>query len=396
MSFGITPTGFVAKPLEIVRQELADELLEALGLPPGTPLRPTLDLLVGIFADRLESVWDVLEDLYQSGDPDQASGDALEILCALTGITRREAAPSRAVVTVYGDENTVLPAGRVVSVAGTGQRFTTLTEVTIDESTSGEEDPPAAYKATVAVEAEETGPVAAPAGSLSVIETPVAGWVAVTNPEDAVLGRHRETDADLRERREGSLRRQGSGSLAAIRARLMDLDGVIAVRMFENSGATTNPDGMPPHAIEALVQGGATDEILQTVWQHKPGGILAHGNVSGTVTDDDGVEHTVAFTRPVEVPVLVTLTVTVADDFPSNGADQIKEAIVSHASETVGIGDDVYASRMYKPVFRVSGVVDVEELLIGTFLPVSNTKVSITSRQLATFDASDITVVVQS
>ncbi len=50
----------------------------------------------------------------------------------------------------------------------------------------------------VTMTATTTGPVYAPAGTLTTIQTPVSGWSGVSNPTDAVVGQAAPTDAEVR------------------------------------------------------------------------------------------------------------------------------------------------------------------------------------------------------
>lgn len=90
--------------------------------------------------------------------------------------------------------------------------------------------------------AQEYGPIAAPAGSLNQIVTPIAGWQSITNFKAGVTGRFQETDAELRLRRANSLNVLGSGTVEAIRARLLqEVPGVTSVTVFENVTLTQSP-----------------------------------------------------------------------------------------------------------------------------------------------------------
>lgn len=79
-----------------------------------------------------------------------------------------------------------------------------------------------------------TGVVAADASSLTVIDTPVTGWLSVNNPEGAIRGRAIETDTELRLRQLQSRKAIGSGTVDAIRARVLEVEGVTACNVNEN------------------------------------------------------------------------------------------------------------------------------------------------------------------
>lgn len=90
--------------------------------------------------------------------------------------------------------------------------------------------------------AQEFGPIPAPAGSLTDILSPVAGWISLTNYDAGITGSNQETDAELRLRRLNSLRLLGAATVEAIRARLLqEVPGVTSVIIFENVTMTQTP-----------------------------------------------------------------------------------------------------------------------------------------------------------
>lgn len=439
MTYGVTPQGFNGKPLSACLAELEADLRDAFGaginLAPQSPFAK----IAGIVADREASLWELAEAVSSAFTTDGAAGVSLDLLMALTGARRLRATRSVAIAIAAGDAATVLSVGRVVSVAGTGARFATLAEATLEAAdawagsteyaagdvvtndgnvylctVAGESassggptgdgdaisDGTATWRfvgegdgyAEVALAAEDTGPVAAPAHTLTTIETPVSGWSGVVNALDAELGRDEETDAEARLRREELLGVSGTSVVDAIAARVRAVADVEAVRVFENPGDTADGDGLPPHSVEALVLGGGSDAIAQAIWTTKPGGIKAHGSTSGTATDAEGRAHTVAFTRPVEIPVYVAVTLTKGADYPDDGDARVKAAIVAYGVAR-GIGADVVASQHLARVFSVPGVEDVTELFIGTSpAPDSSATIPVSDRQIAVFDTSRVTV----
>ncbi len=80
MSYGVIPTGFERKPLALILSEIEAQLITEFG--PNvvqTPQSP-LGQLNGLFADFVGQLWENLEDVYQSYDPDQAESTRLDIL----------------------------------------------------------------------------------------------------------------------------------------------------------------------------------------------------------------------------------------------------------------------------------------------------------------------------
>lgn len=382
---GLTPQGFEALTTEEVFEQIADQLRAQVDASVNVGPDSILGHLVGILAERLGVSWDLALSVYRSAYPDSASGEALDQVCAITGVVRLAATRSRADVIVTGTPGTILPAGRVVSVDGTGARFRSLGEVTIGEGGT----------APMEMESEALGPIVAVAGSLTKIETPVSGWASVTNPLDATPGRRMETDTELRLRREQLLRATGTGTLDAIRAGLLEpaVPGVSQVRVFENTTLVTDVAGVPGKSFEAIVEGGDAQAIRERIWQLKPAGILAHGSETGDVVDSLGFAHPVAFSRPVYKDVWISVEVETGDGFPLDGVERIKAALAAKGRRLL-IGEDVIYTALFPPVFSVPGIVDVTALTIGLAeSPVGTSNIAVGDRELARFDTSRIVVV---
>jgi hypothetical protein len=168
---------------------------------------------------------------------------------------------------------------------------------------------------------------------------------------------------------------------------------VTAVRLFVNNTDTTDADGVPPHAIEALVQGGDDQDIFDALLANVAAGIVTTGTESGTATDSEGTEHALAFSRPEEVPIYIDVFVTKdPDTYPADGDTQIKEKIVEWG-DAQATGKNVVASAISAQAFQIDGVLDVTLVEIGTAAaPTTSTTITISLRQLATYDTSRITV----
>jgi uncharacterized phage protein gp47/JayE len=248
--------------------------------------------------------------------------------------------------------------------------------------------------ADVDAQALETGLIAAVSGAITEIETPVSGWEGVINLLDAKVGRNEEKDEQLRVRRVLELAASGGTTREAVRAVLLKLEGVTAVNVFVNDSDVTNVDGMPPKSIEALVQGGADQDLWNAlVASCVTAGIKAHGNTPGTAIDSQGTPIPVAFSRPTELPIYVVINlVKDPTKYPLDGNAAVTAAIVAfgNAGPT---GRNAVASAISAQAFRVDGVLDVTSIFIGTApAPSSSATIPISPRQLATYDTSRVVV----
>jgi uncharacterized phage protein gp47/JayE len=455
MNYGVTAQGFAAKYVEVIKAELEADWRADFGdscdLDPQAPDGQ----IIGIFAERFAELWELAEGVYAAFDPDQNAGASQDAVAALTGTIREPARSSAVTATLTGDDGTVIDAGRVVSVETTNTRFTTdvsamlalATEYTtlsageavvlgsryrVNDggtdriyqcSLAGNVDspnmnPPSGTgigqvdgtahwdylgdgKAVIDVvcSSQETGPKVAISRTLNVIETPVSGWKNSINVLDAILGADLETAANLRIRREQEVRATGNAAADAIRGDVLKvgqgtLNPVITCTVFSNDTDAVDGDGLPPHSIEVLVQGGIDADVAAAIWATKGAGIATYGTSSQVVTDAAGATHTVYFTRPTAKNIYVKVTLAYdARYYLGTGDDLVKAAIVAFGVLSAS-GKNVVASSIGAQAFKVDGVLDTSEVLIGlSNPPVASTTIPISLRELAVFDTSRVTVV---
>lgn len=209
--------------------------------------------------------------------------------------------------------------------------------------------------------AETEGPTVALSGSLTVIETPVAGLNSTKNIVDAILGTLVESDADYRIRQVDELSKSGASTIESIRARMKEeVADVEEAIIFENATDAVDGDGRPPHSIEAFVDGGLDQDILDQLWETKPAGIQTVGDITGSVVDSQGLTQTVKFSRPTEINIYLIVDIVSGDEFPDSGAADILVAILAYG-DSLKIGQDVlvYPKLLPAIVDNVAGIDDV-------------------------------------
>lgn len=386
---GLTGAGFEAKSLAEIKEEIEAEL--------RTHVSPNIDLspespngqMVGVLAGQFRKLWELGQQAYSAAYADTSSGWSLDQVAALTGTTREAAKPSTVEVEIQLDAGTYLAGSLVAVVDGDATaRFFNPSDITLLTGQT----------ITTTFVSENTGPVRANAGTLTVIAEAVAGWGSVTNPLDAVQGSVIESDADLRARRELELARKGSTNVDAIRVDLLDVLDVISATVLANDTDYEDDNGLPPHSIEAIVRGGDDADVAKALWTSKSAGTGTTSQGGTTVTegvlDSEGVSHVVTFTRPAVVNIYLRVYLTV-DALRYGGDTSVKEALVDYGDSTFVGGSDVIASRLVAAIFQVPGVVDVTLLQLGTApVPVGTSNLAIGLREIADLDTTRITVTV--
>jgi uncharacterized phage protein gp47/JayE len=393
MTTGLTALGFVTKPLLDIKTDLEDAF-RLLGIEKLDPAS-VAGQKIGIISERLSELWDACEALDAAFDPDEATGQALDSLCAMTGTSRHAATHSPVTLTLGGDAGTVVALGKQVSNKTTGVKFETLAEATFNSTPATVDGISCAGTASVAAQSVDTGPLVGLTGYLTVIETPVSGWLAVTNAADADPGQDVETDADLRLRREVELHTAATAALEAIREALLDLDTTPAVSgavVFENCTMVTDGEGLPPKSVRAVVNGGAAADIRASLFATVAAGIETDGTTSGTVTDTQGVTHTIKYTVGTPKNVYQILNVTKdALNYPTDGDAQILAAVLAYG-DTLVMGKNVVSGAIASHVFPIEGVLEVECLIGLSNPPTTDTTIPIDIDEIGVFDSSRTTI----
>ena len=242
--------------------------------------------------------------------------------------------------------------------------------------------------------AVNVGPIEQEANTVTTITTPILGWDTVTNPTSATVGRLTETDEELRLRFRNSKFERSTNLIDSLYSALIGVEGVTQVKIYENDTNITDGNGVPPHSFLPIVLGGSSVEIAQAIWENKPIGILSDGNTTVSVEDIQGFNHDISFERPNPEVIYIDMTLTTDSSFPANGADLIKQAIITYATANFGIGDDVIYSRLFTPINSVVGH-QVDSLTIGTTpAPVGTSNLVIAFSNIANMSSSNINITV--
>lgn len=314
--------------------------------------------MVALVALAIHDANNTAISVYRSFSPATALGDALTSNVKINGITRRSATNSTVDLLLTGTVGTTITNG---SVRDTNSVVWNLPATVVIGS-----DGTVVATATCA----NSGAVAAVAGSVNGINTPTRGWASVTNPLAATVGVAAETDAELRVRQSQSVALASLTPFDAVDGAIANVEGVTRHKLFENDTEATDSNGLPPHSISAIVEGGDATEIANTIRSVKGQGVSTYGTTAVIVTDKYGNPYIIRFSRPVDVPIYVSITLKALTGYSSEVGDEIKAAVASYIN-SLAIGDSVLLSRVYSPANLgvVSGgnarYYDIMELLIG-------------------------------
>lgn len=244
------------------------------------------------------------------------------------------------------------------------------------------------------VVAVESGPIEQLPNTINTIVTPVLGWDGVNNPVAASVGRLRETDEELRQRFRNAKFERATNTLDAVYSAIRNVEGVEEVVVYENDTDVTDAKGVPPHSFLPIVVGGLSTDIAQAIWDNKPIGILSDGNTTVSINDVQGFAHDVSFSRPDPVVIYISIPLTKDANYPPNGDDLIKSALIEYFKENFKIGDDVIYSRLFTPINSVPGHYVSGMMGIGTDpLSLGSSNITINFDEIASLSDVNIEIV---
>ncbi|EKF7924830.1 baseplate J/gp47 family protein [Escherichia coli] len=296
--------------------------------------------------------------VYNCFSPATGYGAALTSNVKINGIARRGATNSTVDLVLTGTAGTSITNGTVKDTNNVIWRLPASVTIGVGGTV------------TVTASCSNSGAVAALAGTITTINTPTRGWASVTNPAVATVGAPAETDAELRIRQGQSVALPSLTPFEGVDGAIANVAGVTRHKLYENDTGATDSNGLPPHSISAIVDGGDVTEIAQTIRGNKGQGTATYGTTSVTVPDTYGNPHVISFSRSTDVPIFGHITLKAFTGYTSQIGVQIQQAVADYINGLT-IGDDVLLSRIYSPANLgvVSGgnarYYDIQELLIG-------------------------------
>lgn len=236
--------------------------------------------------------------------------------------------------------------------------------------------------------AKNTGAIAIPSNSVRISSIP-EGILSINNFEAGFTGQDVETDLALRTRRRRMLMLNGRATVNSIRAKLMNLNGVTAVTVNENSTNQTL-DSLPPYNFEAIVSGGSDEDIARAIWEYKPIGIKPYGTTSKDITDSTANIRTIYFSRPTQYYVFIDISITKNEYFNDESIENIKTDIVENY-KTLKLGDTLFCQSLFGLLYKQKGI-NRAEIKLGKSSNASASSVTTASENLSV-DGRSILVV---
>jgi uncharacterized phage protein gp47/JayE len=273
---------------------------------------------------------------YLSYSPSYAQGAGLSSVVKINGLQRLAPSNSQAVLRLIGQAGATIEQGVAADIFGTRWDLPPLVVIPVEGEIA------------VTALAETPGAIPAAPDTITGMATLVPGWQSVTNPVAAVPGLPLETDATLRKRQHASTSLAAITPLQSITAAIANIAGVGRLRVYDNDTDVYDVNLIPPHSIAAVVEGGDSQTIAETIALKKNSGCGTYGDIEVVVPDPLGVPNTINFFALIQTPVWVAISIQPRPGYLDTTGNMIVEALAEFVS-TLEIGEDVFAAWLYAP-----------------------------------------------
>ncbi len=311
-----------------------------------------------------------LQLAYNQSSPQTAVGAGLDRQVKMNGLARDPFSFSSAPVILTGANGTVITDGFVQDQQG--NLWALPGTVTITSGTI-----------TVTAVCTTPGAISAEPGTINIINTPTAGWTAVTNAVAATNGEPIESDSKLRARQSISVALPSTTPISSTIAAVLAAKGVVRVApgyptpggpgtSIENPTGATDSWGNPPHSISIVAECTNTVTVAEAIYAKKTIGCFTNGTTTVPVVDPTtGVTENISFFLPTNLPIYVSVTLVGYGSAPTSAVRAaVQTALVTYLN-SLSIGETVSIGALYFEVMKVNVNINAPTfgtatLLVGT------------------------------
>lgn len=292
--------------------------------------------MINIFAQGQTDIRELLVQLYNSFDPDNCSGRLLDERCAINNVFRKGGTFTTVDIQIVVDRTTSLSgldenyndinASGYTIQDNAGTQFILANSQTLTEGTHN-----------VLFRAQKLGQVEVVPGTITTPVTIVLGVVSVKNLGGALtVGENEETDSALKIRRRQSVSIGSSGYLNGLLAYVLQLEGVTDAALFENYTNNTDSNGIPPHCIWLVVEGGSSADIANALYVKKSYGCDMRGDISYTIITPSNQEFIAKWNEPIIQTFQMKFTIKQLKTGIIYDEKAIKQYILDNTSFRIG------------------------------------------------------------
>ena len=305
----IGTSGLIIQNLEEIVEDLKEQYKAVYGQNINIEQNSPDGQLINIAAQAKMDILDLITQYYNNLDPDRAVGVPQQILYKLNGLTIKAYTYSYCYVDVVVTQSVTLQGldENIESSEGTGYtvRDTNGNRWILTETQNLE---PGTY--SLIFRAANLGSITSSPNTITIMETVQRGIASVNNPAaNYITGNQGETAAEFRLRRNKSMAVPSQGFDESIQSQMLNLTNVTQCKVYDNRNDTTQ-NGIPPHAVWVIVEGGTAEEIGNVIYHNIPPGIPMKGSIEVEVPRAiSGELATVYYDSPTAIPLFIKATI---------------------------------------------------------------------------------------
>lgn len=304
----IGQNGLVTQSLEEIKTQITGEYQTIYGNDINVAQNAPDGQKINIEAQSKKDILDLFTAFYNNIDVDAAIGLPQQVLYKLNGITINAYTYSYVYVNVTVTESVTLPGldANIDSIDGTGytvrdtngNRYILASTANLTAGTH-----------LLNFRAAELGSITSLANTVTIMETVLKGVSGVNNPaNNYITGNTGESAAEFRQRRNRAMAVASQGFTDSIESQMLNLSTVTQCKAYDNKKSTTE-NGIPPHTVWVIVEGGTPQEIGQVIYANIPPGIPMKGNQSVLITKQSGDMEFFYYDTPTAVNLYVKATI---------------------------------------------------------------------------------------
>lgn len=289
--------------------------------------------MIGILTQANADIRELITDVYNSFNPDMVRGSVQDVRYEINNLTRKGGTFTivpltleiKSTVTLNGldsDYNDVTATAYGAS-DNNGNQYFLIDTATLEAGTH-----------TLPFRSQNVGLVQPVIGTITnqiYQKTEVISIINDTAPTS--LGVDEETDEEFALRRERSLENRSQNSIDSMRGQILELDGVTDAYVYnhdyDNYPTTVDSNGIPPHYIWVIVEGGANTDIATIIYSNS-GGAGMKGDVSVDTVTASGQTFVAKFDRVTAVPLYIRFDIQETSKGTIFDMDGIKEYIANN------------------------------------------------------------------
>lgn len=319
-------------------QRIVNSNIGITNIYPGSVVRTLVEAILAEVDIQNYSI----DQLYKAMNIDTATGDDLDAIVSVLGVTRKSATYAEGTV-VFGrseiyQTDIAIQYAQIISTRqdpnGNIREFIVIED--------GAKLPAGELQTTVRIRAIEPGSIYLPTNAITIMNTPIIGIEYVTNNTEFLGGSDRETDEELRIRAKQALAGLGKGTNTAIRSAIIGINGVIdAVPLDMNRGVGTADfvvitNDMPP-----------SDALKNTI------------DDAISITKAAGVDVIAIYPTINSQNIVVTIVDTTGLSVSDNDINKAGNAILEYCN-SLSIGDIFIISQLERSIGNAIGNADID------------------------------------